>query len=225
MATFEQHVNVAVIATGVLIVPLHSSGILDVSQSIAVLGLGLIGGLLPDLDSDNSKPIQIVFKILSIFLPLLILLAIPVELSILKMIIAWVVASLVLHLTVFKLFLSLTVHRGIFHTIPMGILFGQLTTAMFYYVIGSDLTFSTIAGIFITFGFFIHLLLDEFISLNALGLRMKKSFGTAFKLYYKHNILGTAILYLLVVASYFVLQIDNDIFNNIYTILKNSKVI
>lgn len=33
MASFEQHVNVAVIATGVTIVPFYSSGVVDTSQS------------------------------------------------------------------------------------------------------------------------------------------------------------------------------------------------
>lgn len=71
MASFEQHVNVAVIATGVTIVPFYSSGVVDTSQSLVLLAFGVFGGVLPDLDSDSSKPVQIAFRILSIFLPFL----------------------------------------------------------------------------------------------------------------------------------------------------------
>ena len=50
MALFEQHVNIAVIATGITIAPLYSAGLIDTNQSIILLGLGLLGGILPDLD-------------------------------------------------------------------------------------------------------------------------------------------------------------------------------
>jgi len=225
MASFEQHVNGAVIATGVVIAPLHTASLIDISQSIIVLGLGVIGGVLPDLDSDNSKPIQIVFKMASIFLPLLFILSISKNLSLIYLVGYWLLSTLILRLTLFKLFLVLTSHRGIFHSIPMGIVFGQITTLIFYYQLHYGLRFSTIAGIFVIFGFFIHLLLDEFVSLNALGLRVKNSFGTAFKLYDKNNLFGTAILYALIISFFFVFPIKEHIFVDMFNILKHIKLL
>ncbi len=225
MATFEQHVNTTVIATGIIIAPLHSAGILDVSQSLAALILGLIGGLLPDLDSDNSKPIQILFKMLSIFFPLIILLSISAKLPIIQMIIIWLISSYLLHLTLFKFFLNLTVHRGIFHSIPMGILFWELTVIIFHYIFDISTVFSNIAGVFIFLGFLIHLLLDEFISLNALGFRIKKSFGTAFKFYSKNNKSGTIILYITITVLYIFAPINGSVFYNIIEILMDSDFI
>ncbi len=224
MASFEQHVNGAVIATGAMIVPLHSASIIDAKQSLIVLALGLIGGVLPDLDSDNSKPIQIVFKIISIFFPLIIILAIPNDLSLFYLVVYWLMATFILRLTLFQLFISFTRHRGIFHSIPMGVVFAQLTLLLFYKIFNFDIVFSTIAGIFLLFGFLIHLLLDEFVSINVLGVRMKKSFGTAFKLYDRDNFIGTLLLYLLIILFFFFIPLELNIFTDIYEVIRKIKL-
>ena len=225
MASFEQHVNGAVIATGVVIAPLYSASLIDATQSIIVLALGIVGGVLPDLDSDNSKPIQIVFKMFSIFFPLIVLLSISKNLSLAYLIGFWLISTLVLRLTIFKLFLLLTSHRGIFHSIPMGVVFGQITTIIFYKFLHYDLIFSTIAGIFLLFGFLVHLLLDELVSLNALGMSIKKSFGTAFKLYDKNNLLGTLMLYIFIGAFFYFIPVRGDVFIDIFNVLKGVKLL
>jgi len=224
MASFEQHINGAVIATGAIIVPLHTASIIDVTQSLIALGLGLVGGVIPDLDSDNSKPIQIVFKIISIFLPLIIILSIPNNLSLIYLVAYWLVSTLILRVTLFKIFISFTRHRGIFHSIPMGVLFAQMTTLVFYKIFHFNLSFSTIAGIFLLFGFLIHLLLDEFVSINVLGVKMKKSFGTAFKLYDSGNIFGTLLLYLFIILYFYFIPIETNIFTDIYEVVKKIKL-
>ncbi len=224
MASFEQHVNISVISTGIVIVPLNSSGLLDINQSLIVLFLGLIGGILPDLDSDNSKPIQISFKILSIFLPLLILISLSQNMSLVSMLGIWFLTTMFLHFVVFKIFLNLTVHRGIFHTIPMGLLCGEIMIFLFHIILGFDLTFSTIAGLFTIFGFILHLILDEIIALNLLGIGVKRSFGTALKLYDKNNKLGTFILYLLLSIIAFLIEIDTQVFEHIIEILNKIKI-
>ena len=224
MASFEQHVNGAVIATGIMIVPLHTASLLNVEQSLIALALGLIGGILPDLDSDNSKPLQIVFKIFSIFLPLIILLSLFGESTLFELMGYWILSSFILHITLFKIFTTITIHRGVVHSVPMGILFGQITTYIFYTSLSYDIIFSTLAGLFLTYGFFIHLLLDELVSLNALGIKMKKSFGTAFKFYDANNIFGTLFLYILVIGFFFLIPINTDVFMEIFEVMKNVKV-
>jgi len=224
MASFEQHVNGAVIASGAIIVPLHTASIIDVTQSLIALGLGLVGGVLPDLDSDNSKPIQIVFKIISIFFPLVVILSIPNDFSLFYLVCYWLFATLALRITLFQLFISFTTHRGIFHSIPMGIVFAQITTFIFYKIFHFGLAFSTIAGIFLFFGFLIHLLLDEFVSINVLGVRMKKSFGTAFKLYDRENLFGTFLLYLFIILFFYFFPIEINIFTNIYEVIIKIKL-
>ena len=225
MATFEQHVNGAVIATGVAIVPLHNAGLLSVNESFIVLVLGIAGGVMPDLDSDSSKPIQIVFKILSIFLPLLVLLGLSLDFSLTNLILVWVLSGLFLHLTLFKFILSLTHHRGVFHSIPMGIVLAQIFFLFFYNFIGYSLEFSTIAGIFLFYGFIIHLLLDELVSLNVFGIKMKNSFGTALKLYDKQNWYGTLGLYIFIALFFLVVPIDTQIYTKVIEVMSNMKCI
>ena len=197
MASFEQHVNTALIGTGILVVPLHTSALVDIKESLVLLLMGVIGGVLPDLDSDNSKPIQIVFKMFSIILPLIILLLTPIKIPVLYTLAIWVGSAIFLHYAVFKTFLHFSVHRGVIHSIPMGLLSAQVGTLIFLKLLHKELYFSLLAGFFIFFGFLIHLVLDEIFSINALGMQIKRSFGSALKFYDKRNIAGTVVIYLL----------------------------
>lgn len=221
MASFEQHINGSVVATGVFIIPLHDAGLLDISQSIIVLALGIVGGILPDLDADNSKPIQIVFKILSIFLPLLALLTFSPDVPLSYLGIIWILLGFILHLTLFKFLLSLTHHRGVFHTIPMGVFFAQIVFFIFERTLGFSLEFSTLSGLFLFYGFIIHLLLDELVSLNVFGIRVKHSFGTALKLYDKHNLKGTTLLYIVIISFFLLVPIDNELFVKVLDVMSN----
>lgn len=225
MASFEQHINVAVIATGIVIVPLHISGLLDINQSVIALSLGLIGTALPDLDSDNSKPTQVLFKILSISVPLLILLVLSINLPVIYLVGTWLLLSLALHLTIFKVFQAVTIHRGIFHTIPMGFIFGEITTLLFHHLLTSDEILSLLAGLFVFFGFLVHLLLDELFSINIFGLKLKKSFGTALKLYDRKNKFGTSVLYAIIAALLYFSPIQKESYLNLYNALTHIQII
>jgi hypothetical protein len=223
MASFEQHINGAVIASGVIIAPLHSAGLISIDGSFVMLFLGMVGGVLPDLDSDSSKPLQIAFKIISIFAPLLVLLHLGKEFPLLILIAIWILSSLLLHLILFRSFIALTRHRGIFHSIPMGILFAQLTIALFHFNLHYGVEFSTIAGFFLFYGFIIHLLLDEFVSLNALGLKVKHTLGSAFKLFDFKNWRGSLILYLLIAFFAYMVPVSLDIFEKMFDVYKGMK--
>lgn len=220
MAAFKEHVNVTAIAVGIVVVALYDGDVLTLYQALTAFFIGLVGGLLPDIDSDNSKPLQVVFKIISIVLPLLILLAFFPAMPVLKTVLLWIVFALLLRLTLFKLFLHLTHHRGIFHSVPMALLVAELTILFSYKVIKLDLQLAAVYGFVIFFGFLTHLILDEVYSINALGIKMKKSFGTALKLYDKHNMIGTAILYVLVIGIYFLFlpHLDDEIVKLFHTV-------
>ena len=172
--------------------------------------------MLPDLDSNQSKPTQIVFKMLSIFLPLIVLLSIPNLLSIFTIIGVWVVSSVTLHYIFFKTFLSITSHRGLFHSVPMGIFLAQVTILIFYNFSSADKTFSIFAGFFILYGFLIHLLLDEVFSIDVFGMEIKRSFGSALKLYAKNNILGTFLLYALILTLHHTINFNDSLYIELY---------
>jgi hypothetical protein len=212
MAAFQEHVSIAVLSVGIMIVPFHSMGLLNIEQSLVALFFGILGGIAPDLDSDTSKPIRSVFRILSIFLPLIVLLSFKTTFSIVEMLLIWGLSAFILKMVFFKIFLSLTQHRGIFHTIPMGVLFAQFIVLLCYNFFLVNIKIAFIYGVFMLFGFIIHLLLDEIYSVNVLGIRMKKSFGSALKLYDKSNIIGTLIVYALVILLWFVLPDSGTLF-------------
>ena len=214
MAMFEQHVNSAIVVSGILTVPLYSSELLTTNEALVVFLLLIIGGVLPDIDSENSKPIQITFRIISVLIPILILLAIGDGLSVIQILLVWGVLGLFTNL-IFMILLKFTVHRGIIHSIPMGVFFGQIIIYIFYEVLGYSSTFALIAGIFLTIGFLLHLLLDEIVSLNAFGMRIKSSFGTAMKLYDRDNLRGTFVLYIAVVVMFLLIPIEMEVLGDI----------
>ncbi len=214
MAAFQEHVSIAVLSVGVMIVPFHSMGLLNIEQSLVALFFGILGGISPDLDSDTSKPIRSVFKIFSITLPLILLLSFETRFSIVEMLLIWMVAGFILKMVFFKIFLALTQHRGIFHTVPMGVLFGQVIVLLCFNFFHLDANIASLYGFFMFFGFFVHLLLDEIYSVNVLGIKMKKSFGTALKLYDGSNKTGTFILYLLIVLLWFFLPDSGTLFSS-----------
>jgi hypothetical protein len=221
MASFAQHVNTAVVVSGIAIAPLYSSSLIDINQALSLLFFGLIGGVLPDIDLENSKPIQITSSILSIFIPLLAILILLESLSISKMLLIWFVSALLLHFIIFKILLNMTVHRGVIHSIPMGILIGYSTSILFQHFLDYEHLFSLLCGIFLFCGFLIHLLLDEIISLNAFGMSFKKSLGTALKFYDKENIFGSVLLYILIIILFLLYPVNLDDLGSIFHSLKN----
>lgn len=221
MASFAQHVNTAVVISGITIAPIYSSSLIDLNQSLALLFFGMIGGILPDIDLENSKPIQIASSILSIFIPLLAVLTLLQSLSISKMLLIWFLSSGLLHFFIFRILLHFTVHRGVIHTIPMGLLFAHSITIMFYNILGVEQLFSYLCGLFLFIGFIIHLVLDEIVSLNAFGMSFKKSLGSALKFYDKNNLTGSILLYISLVILQIIYPLNIEHMITIYNSFKN----
>jgi len=221
MALFDQHVNGAVVASGVMVSALFASSLVGVSEAVSLLTIGIIGGVLPDLDSSNSKPVQITFRIFSIFLPFIVILSFIKELPLVYIFGIWIASALILEYGVFKLFLKITRHRGLFHSIPMGVFMGLLLYNALYLFTDTTKSVAFLSGFMLFYGYMVHLLLDEIVSLNALGMRVKKSFGTAMKLYDKNNLLGTGVLYLAIYTLFTVNPIHINKLDVIYnSILK-----
>ena len=221
MASFAQHVNTAVVISGITIAPLYTSSIIDIHQAFTLLFFGILGGILPDIDLDNSKPIQIASSILSIFIPLLAILILLNSLSISKMLFIWFLTAMLLHFIIFKILLHLTVHRGVIHSVPMGIVFAQVVNISLHYIFNMEEFFSLLCGLFIFIGFIIHLVLDEIVSLNAFGMNFKKSLGSALKFYDKNNHFGSIILYLTIIILQIIFPIKLDYLIDIFTTFQN----
>jgi hypothetical protein len=190
MANFNTHFNVAAISTGLASAVLLSAEHININSALWLWGLGTIGGLLPDVDADNSTSLDIVFNIFSVVAVLMVLhyitgehfkeihfielLAIPLGVY---GIIKWLIRPL---------FEKVTVHRGSCHSLLFLLLCALLTIQLTWIFNDNYLTKSSLhawlSGGFILFGGLIHLLLDEIYSVDLSNLRVKRSFGTAMKI-------------------------------------------
>jgi hypothetical protein len=82
-----------------------------------------------------------------------------------------------------EIFRKVSKHRGIFHSIPVGLIWGVSITVIMYLFFKLNPLISWIYGIMMSFGYIIHLILDEIYSVDLGNRRVKKSAGTALKLF------------------------------------------
>jgi hypothetical protein len=148
----------------------------------ALLGAGLttVGGLLPDLDSDSGVPVREMFGLFGTVVPLLLLRRLlhhQVPLDEALAIVAG--AYVVIRYGLSHVFKRLTVHRGMFHSTPAMLIAGL---AVFLLDKGSDMPVRLFLAGGVMIGFLSHLVLDEIFSVDFMGLRLKKSAGSALKL-------------------------------------------
>lgn len=183
MANFNTHISVAFVASGIAGLVIYKAGMLTAPEFLMCVVAGTIGGLLPDIDLDHSVPATIGFNIVSLLTAFLIVIWLSAQLSLVGLAITWLATYLIMRFGVFNLYSKFTVHRGLVHSIPyLGIIAMSLVYASFY-GFKYGVVISWFLGIFLMFGSIIHLLLDEMFSVNVFGLSVKRSFGTAFKVF------------------------------------------
>ncbi len=196
MASFGVHLAGGLSAAGVAATSVLVAGLATPVEMLAYLSLGTVGSLLPDIDADNSAPVQISFTVISIVLAFvaMFLLADTFD-SVVELLLVWVLVYLAFRWLVFHLFTRLTTHRGIFHSLPAALLFGAATALAATYLLQQPPLQAWLAGVFVCFGYLVHLLLDEVYSVNLFGMRTKRSFGTAFKLWSGGNHAASIYMY------------------------------
>ena len=201
MADFNTHLLGAATVSGLAATVLAMSGLFPQQAVIGYFTLGVIGGLLPDIDSPTSIPIRIAFAALSVIAGFLVAFTFGKHYSLLELIALWTGCFLIIRYGLLNLFTWLTTHRGLIHSIPAGVGFGLATTVLVFHAFGGSAMDAWLCGLFITLGFIVHLLLDEWYSVNLYGKKLlKKSFGTAFCLGSLKQPLGTVALYLTVIG-------------------------
>ena len=181
MANFNTHLLVATAASGVASIATLATHLSTPSQSSIYFGLGVIGGLLPDIDSDHSIPIKILFNFIALGAAFLTVHMLIDHYSIVKLSLFWAAIYAAIRFGLFEAFTRLTVHRGIFHSLLATLFFTFITANISYHLLHYNAQISWISGYFIGFGYLVHLTLDELFSVNLINIRMKKSFGTALK--------------------------------------------
>lgn len=202
MANFNVHLSVAASSSSVVAVLGVNLNVMDISHAPWLVFLGIIGGMLPDVDAVNSKPVRLLFNVLA-------LLSATAVLSALKNYVVsyqlFVLAGAIYWLTRYLVLASLarfTVHRGIFHSVLALFFFTLLMVCVSDYAFKQNAAYAWLNGFFLGFGFLVHLLLDEMYSVDLSNRRIKKSFGSALKLFNYKNLPSSALMTLLTIFFY-----------------------
>lgn len=177
-----------------------------------------LGALTPDLDSDSGIPIRELFGLAGAVFPLFLIprlrnSGLTLEQSLCVMIGAY----LFIRYGVSWLLKKVSVHRGMFHSLPALLVAGFAVFDVYHHELVAVRLY--LAGAMML-GFFSHLVLDELFAVDLRGLpRLKNSFGTAIKLV-SPSWSATLVCYLLLFALAgiaFREQKDNGAFRTVVT--------
>lgn len=142
-----------------------------------------IGGLLPDLDSDSGVPVRELFSLAGTVIPLMLLRTL-VKAGMTHEETLLIVAGsyFFVRFPLAQFFKRLSVHRGMFHSIPAMLIAG-LTVFLCYRHPVFELRAYLAVGMMV--GFLSHLVLDELCAVDFRGLtpRLNQFAGSAVKLY------------------------------------------
>ncbi len=183
MANFNTHITVAGIAslaaTGICL----QADIITQSQALLLLPLGIIAGVLPDIDSDHSIPARLIFGILSFAVTAALVFSYQGKMNIYTLLLLAGTGGLFMRYIILHVFTRITIHRGLFHSLPAALLSGLLVVLPGIHLLHWTVNFTWLAALFISGGYLLHLLLDEMYSVDLMGGTFKQSFGSALTLF------------------------------------------
>lgn len=203
MANFNTHMMGAAVVSGIGASALMMLHAFPPYLLMAYFVLGVIGGILPDIDSESSIPIRWAFNVLGVMVGFFWVLSLGAYYSLIELVLLWGACFIVIRYGIFFLFARLTVHRGLIHSIPAGVFFSLGTTILAVRVFNVAVLNAWFCGTFVFLGFLTHLTLDELYSVDLRGARLKRSFGSALSLGSFHTPLETGALYLLTGALFY----------------------
>lgn len=182
MANFNTHLGVAAVGSGMLATLSLQVGFVNSSDALLLAVIGVVGGILPDIDLHYSYPSRILFSLLGFLLAFLWIFSAKNQLSIIELWGAGLGIYLMIRFPIWALFHKYTVHRGAIHSLFAALFFALTSSVLSYHFFGRSPFLSWLIALFIFSGFVLHLLLDEIYSVDFMGHRLKRSFGTALKL-------------------------------------------
>ena len=202
MAAYREHITVSGFLGGA-----YGAGAVfglgfSVTQAMVAGILTWVSGMLPDMDSESGKPVRELFGVTAALAPLLLLqhtsrLGISGDRAMLF--------CLLLYGAVryggATMLGRLTVHRGMFHSIPALIIAAQVT---FLGYSNPDVMVRLLMAGGVATGFLSHLILDEVYSVqwNGVTLKLKKSAGSALKFFGKQQLPNAVAVGLMIFLGY-----------------------
>lgn len=210
MANYRTHVSTSVMLGAAYGAVGHVSYGMPAPSAAIAAGLVAIGGILPDMDSDNAVVLRESLGIVAAVTPLLAFDRMSHhQLSQENMVFIAAVAYLAIRFLLGAILRNWTVHRGMWHSLPAAAIAGLV---VFYLCSCPETEIRIFKSVAIVVGFLWHLLLDEIYAVET-GLarvRLKRSFGTALKMW-SSNPVANLVTYGLLVACTFLISQDRSI--------------
>ena len=181
MASFKTHFAVGTAVAGIAANLCYEAHLSNLQFSVSLWALGAGGSLLPDVDSDNSLVLKLLFNGLALsamaFAPFWLAPRLPlVQLVFALACIYWLVRY-----PLMIAFQKFSRHRGVFHSLLAVLFVATLSACFGYRVLQQPALVCWLAAGFVAFGYLVHLVLDECFSVDLVNTTIKRSFGTALK--------------------------------------------
>lgn len=179
----------------------------DWATSALAAGLTCVGGMMPDLDSDSGIPVREMFGLASVCGPLLLVpRLLKHELAPEQITVILGGLYLIIRHGLSYLFKRVTVHRGMFHSIPALLIAGMITFLVYHH---SEVRPRVLVAAGVMIGFLSHLVLDELCAVDFRGLKPKlnKYAGSALK-FGSPSRWATGLTYLLMAALGFLVFLE-----------------
>ncbi|UTO04070.1 metal-dependent hydrolase [Moraxella sp. FZLJ2107] len=224
MANFQTHLSVGAAASIAIAGGGHYAELYGITTAVLCAIVGTLGSLLPDIDLEHSKPASQGFFAVSLIVSTLITILYANRYSadqlVLDALILWATAFLVLRFGLFELFSRLTTHRGMVHSVPYMAVFALALVSGVFYGLKLTAFVSWVFGAMLFIGAMVHLLLDEIYSVNAFGLKLKKSFGTALKFFETDKLIQYACLYAVLAVLFYIAPPYQDFWRGLVRVAK-----
>lgn len=194
MANFKAHVSIAAAVSSSAAVLAVNAGLIDTVDAPWLAFLGVMGGMLPDIDANNSSPVRLLFNGLALLCVSGVLFVFTDRYTQSQLGLVAVAVFVLVRYGVFALFNRFTSHRGVFHSVLAAVFFAFLMTCVSFYFLEWDGLHAWLNGLFLAIGFIVHLVLDELYSVDVSNARMKRSFGSALKICSYNNIPASLVM-------------------------------
>lgn len=183
MAGYREHISVSgILGAAYGCVAVFMLGFTVVQAAIAGV-FTWVAGMLPDLDSESGRPIQELSGLTAAIAPLILMQHVhDLGMNSDRAMLCGMLTYAAVRYGGAWLLGKLTVHRGMFHSIPALLIASELTY-LFYH--SNELRVRILMGVGVGIGFLSHLVLDEMYSVQWSGSKIKlaKSAGSALKFF------------------------------------------
>jgi membrane-bound metal-dependent hydrolase YbcI (DUF457 family) len=183
MAGYREHISVSgLLGLAYGCAAVFMLGFSVVQASIAGV-LTWIAGMLPDLDSESGRPIQELSGLTAAITPMILLQHVnDLGMNSDRAMLCGMLTYAAVRYGGAWLLGKLTVHRGMFHSIPALLIAAELTYLSYH---SDEVRVRILMGVGVGIGFLSHLVLDEMYSVQWSGSKIKlaKSAGSALKFF------------------------------------------